>query len=50
MGSEKTPDVEVFDPVLAIQEVQGGALAERNSEQSVSVEMCHIWMSAKERF
>jgi hypothetical protein len=49
MGSEKTPDVEVLDSVLAVQEVQGGPLAERNSEQPVSVSMCRIWVSAKER-
>jgi len=50
VGFEKTPDVEVLDPVLAVQEVQGGPLAERNSEQSVSVEMRCIRISAKERF
>ncbi|TKB71581.1 MAG: hypothetical protein E8D46_15665 [Nitrospira sp.] len=50
MGSKKTPDVEVLDPILAVQEVQGGPLAERNGEQSVSVEMGCIRMSAKERF
>jgi hypothetical protein len=50
MGSKKTPDVEVLDPVLAVQEVQGGTLAERNSEQAVTVAMCHLGMIAKEGF
>jgi hypothetical protein len=49
-GLERRPDIEILDPVLAVQEVQGGALAKSNSEQTVSVETPGIWMSAKERF
>jgi hypothetical protein len=50
MGAKERPDIEVLDPVLAIQEVQGGTLAKCNSEQTVSVETSRIWMSAKKGF
>ena len=38
IGFEETPDVEILDAVLSVQIVQRGFLAERNSEQAVSVE------------
>jgi hypothetical protein len=56
MDLEERPDVEVLDAVplgawntvFSIHEVQGGTLAECNSEQAVSVETPCLWMSAKE--
>ena len=50
MGSKEGPDIEVLDSVLAVQEVQRGALAKSNSEQTVPVETSGLWMSAKEGF
>ena len=50
MGAKERPDIEVLDPILAVQEVQGGTLAQGNSEQTVSVEPSRTWMSAKEGF
>jgi hypothetical protein len=48
MGSEETPHVEVLDPVLAIQEVQCGSLAERYSEQATTVTTSRSRVMAKE--
>jgi hypothetical protein len=50
MSAKERPDIEVLDPVLAVHEVQGGTLAEGNSEETVSVETSRSWMSAKEGF
>jgi hypothetical protein len=50
MGAKERPDIEILDSILAIHKVQGGTLAQGNSEQAVSVEASRLWMSAKEGF
>ena len=48
MGTKERPDIEVLDPVLAVQAVQGGTLAQGHREQTVSVKPSRFWMAAKQ--
>jgi hypothetical protein len=37
------PDVEVLDPILAIQAVQGGTLAQGDGIKAISIKTARFW-------